>query len=253
MNSTEAAIICSSCRACRDPRCARLRPGAEPSNEPGCWRCSTRTTLPRAMPGGPRRGRNCTENHSSGAEVPKATMVSDTISAGMPIPQTRGFTALFTRLSPSQKQITRGRAHVDTVHIIRGPLRRGTGPLPILAGRISGRSFRLADARHPGACRTMARTPIAMRKRGDDLDYHQRSYLAPIIRVSSSAIAPCAACAPSRWTAERAGRSDGTRPSDHQKPLQSSDEMTHPVGPARPRPPAANLGSRRLKSSGIVG
>ena len=63
------------------------------------------TTFPRARPGTPSI-MAWIEISSSGAEVPKATIVSDTINAGTPNRSDK-FTAPLTRLSPAKSRITK--------------------------------------------------------------------------------------------------------------------------------------------------
>ena len=65
------------------------------------------TTLPMAIPGAPSSTAP-TEIKSSGADVPKLTIVRLTSSAGIPSRRAR-FTAPRTRMSPAKSRITKPR------------------------------------------------------------------------------------------------------------------------------------------------
>ena len=85
------------------------------------------TTLPSARPGTPSLSA-LIEIRSSGADVPKATMVRLTMSAGMPTRSER-FTAPRTSASPASSRITRPSPAGKKFHQV--PCSQLHGPLPM--------------------------------------------------------------------------------------------------------------------------
>ena len=150
------------------------------------------TTLPSASPGTPLMIAS-TEIRSSGAEVPKATMVRLTISAGMPSRRLR-FTAPRTSVSPASRRITRPspamRNSVSStqerplsqvgqrppVTLMRPHLGqvRGLGRLPRLR-RSPRRRARTGPAQAP----EHGQHRHADQEEGDDLDDHVTARTAP--------------------------------------------------------------------------
>ena len=105
MNKTEAAIICKKLLRVSHLWVCMVANIAGMPKTSKIFAVFDPTTLPMAMPGTPSMAA-LTEISSSGAEVPKATIVRLTISAGMPMRRAR-LTAPFTKASPANSKISR--------------------------------------------------------------------------------------------------------------------------------------------------
>ena len=129
MNSTEAAIITTKLLrvSCSAVCITAISAGMPSTNR--MFAVFDPTTLPSAIPGTPDMAA-WTEISNSGADVPKATMVRLTISAGIPILRAR-FTAPFTSASPANNRITSPRAAINQtiVYPFRCPQEHGPRPM----------------------------------------------------------------------------------------------------------------------------
>ncbi len=167
------------------------------------------TTLPSASPGAPSR-MAWTLTSNSGADVPKATTVRLTTSAGMPSRRAR-FTAPFTSASPAKIRMTRPSATLNRSIDISQVFPQGQGARPT-RGAPQWRHLRERARRaFPGKRRrpNIASTAIPIRKRVMILTSIQRPNRAQPTRASSAANA--SAIKPGTKRCSRGRRSPNVR------------------------------------------